>query len=184
MQRPWGQECPTSCRNSTRSVWPNSGQGSGEAAGPRGLAERMVCPGPQTKLDGITSRLPLLASCTRMSWVYIQQGGPDGRRCRPACEDGRGAVLAPPSQTWLREPCASPVQRSALLGGAGPPGAAERGASVGSLRPAAASAKPRDSRPRNRPRPGLHCAPARTAAPGHCPQRTPRGVKWEPGGGP
>ena len=54
----------------------------------------------------------------------------DTRQCRPACEDGRGALLAPPSQTGLREPCACPVHRSALLGGAGPPGAAGRGASV------------------------------------------------------
>lgn len=33
------------------------------------------------KLDGIMSHLPLLTSCTRMSWVYVKQGEPDGSAC-------------------------------------------------------------------------------------------------------
>lgn len=76
-------------------MWPNSRQGSAEGAGPWGLAEQAepleLCPGPQMKLDGIMSHLPLLTSCTRMSWVYVKQGEPDGSACGHTAGAGRPA---------------------------------------------------------------------------------------------
>ena len=110
--------------------------------------------------------------------------------CLPVSEDGHGAVPALPSKTWLGEPCASPVHRSALLGGTGPPGAAEWGVSVRVTATCCPLCKAAGLTPRDRPSPGLHRAPARTVAPGHCAQRTPavsnenRGEAPDPAPGP
>ena len=70
-------------------------------------------------------------------------------------------------------PCAFPVHRSALLGGTGPPGAAEWGVSVRVTATCRHLCKAAGLTPRDRPSPGLHRAPARNVAPGHCAQRTP-----------
>lgn len=166
---------------------PNSRQGAREGAGPRGLTEQAepleVCPGSQTKLDGIVSpHLPLLTSCTLRSWVYVKLVEPDGSACGhtagacPVCEDGH-AVLALPSQTRPGEPCAAPVHRSALLGGTGPPGAAERGVSVRVTATCCRLCQAAGLTPRDRPSRVPPRAPAPTAAPGHCPAHPRRQMR-------
>lgn len=130
-------------------------------------------------LDGIVSpHLPLLTSCTLRSWVYVKQGEPDGSACghtAGACRSARTGMarfrLFHRRHGWGA--LCLPGAQVSTSGGHRPTWSRR----VGRLCEGHCDLPPplqsSWTHARDRPSPGLHRAPARNVAPGHCAQRTP-----------